>query len=65
LRSSCRSASAAPSTTGCVLLLMPIVLSLADRLNSGMGSRGRAGLGMTAAAASYMPPATILPANIR
>lgn len=44
---------------------MPIVLSLADRLNSGMGSRGRAGLGMTAAAASYMPPATILPANIR
>ncbi|CAG2153777.1 SLC13 family permease [Cupriavidus plantarum] len=53
-----------PSTTGRVLLLMPIVLALADRLGFGPHSNGRIGMVLTVAAASYMPPATILPANI-
>lgn len=53
-----------PSTTGRVMLLIPIVLALADRLGLADGRRGRTGLVMTVAAASYMPPTTILPANI-
>ncbi|WP_370649145.1 SLC13 family permease [Cupriavidus sp. EM10] len=53
-----------PSTTGRVLLLMPIVLALADRLGFAAGSNGRIGMVMTVAAASYMPPTSILPANI-
>lgn len=53
-----------PSTTGRILLLMPIVLALADRVGLTPGSNGHTGLVMTVAAASYMPPATILPANI-
>jgi di/tricarboxylate transporter len=53
-----------PSTTGRILLLVPIVLALADRIGLREGRRGRTGLVMTVAAASYMPPTTILPANI-
>ncbi|WP_287497363.1 SLC13 family permease [Pandoraea sp. CB10b_02] len=53
-----------PSTTGRILLLIPIVLALADRVGLTHGRRGRTGLVMTVAAASYMPPTTILPANI-
>ncbi|XQM36164.1 Sodium/sulfate symporter [Cupriavidus sp. H19C3] len=53
-----------PSTTGRVLLLMPIVLALSDRLGFAPHSNGRIGMVLTVAAASYMPPTTILPANI-
>ncbi|VVE21038.1 SLC13 family permease [Pandoraea fibrosis] len=53
-----------PSTTGRILLLIPIVLALAERIGLTEGRRGRTGLVMTVAAASYMPPTTILPANI-
>ncbi len=53
-----------PSTTGRILLLIPIVLALADRIGLSEGRRGRTGLVMMVAAASYMPPTTILPANI-
>lgn len=53
-----------PSTNGRVLLLMPIVLAFAERLGLGPGRPGRTGLLLTAAAASYMPPTTILPANV-
>lgn len=53
-----------PSTTGRVLLLTPLALTLADRLGFGPGRRGRTGLVMAVAAGSYMPPTTILPANI-
>jgi len=52
------------STTGRVLVLTPIAMSLADRLGFENGRRGRTGLVMGVAAASYMPPAAILPANI-
>ena len=53
-----------PSTNGRILLLMPIVLALADRLGLKPGRNGYAGLVITVAAASYMPPTTILPANV-
>lgn len=53
-----------PSTTGRVMLLTPIALTLADRLGLAPGSNGRSGLVLAVAAASYMPPSTILPANI-
>jgi anion transporter len=53
-----------PSTNGRILLLMPIVLALADRLGLRPGRNGYAGLVITVAAASYMPPTTILPANV-
>lgn len=53
-----------PSTTGRVLLLTPIALTLADRLGFAAGRPGRTGLVLAVAAASYMPPTSILPANI-
>ena len=53
-----------PSTMGRVLLLMPIVTALADRLGLAPGRRGHTGLMVTLAAASYMPSTTILPANV-
>jgi di/tricarboxylate transporter len=53
-----------PSTNGRVLLLMPIVLAFAERLGLAPGRPGFTGLLLTAAAASYMPPTTILPANV-
>ncbi|MBI1775059.1 MAG: anion permease [Proteobacteria bacterium] len=53
-----------PSTTGRILLLLPIVLAFAERIGYQVGRRGRTGLVLTMAAASFMPPTTILPANI-
>jgi di/tricarboxylate transporter len=53
-----------PSTNGRILLLMPIVLAFAERLGLAPGRNGHTGLVLTVAAASYMPPTTILPANV-
>ncbi|MCC7046880.1 MAG: anion permease [Alphaproteobacteria bacterium] len=53
-----------PSTMGRVVLLMPIVLALADRLGFPAGSRGRVGLVMTAALGTYVPATGILPASV-
>jgi di/tricarboxylate transporter len=53
-----------PSTIGRVLLLSPIVGAFADRLGLTPGRPGRDGLIVAMAAASYMPPTTILPANV-
>jgi anion transporter len=53
-----------PSTTGRILILTPIALVLADRLGLGHGRRGRTGVVMAVAASSYMPPTSILPANV-
>ena len=53
-----------PSTIGRVLLLSPIVAAFADRLGLAPGRPGRDGLIVAMAAASYMPPTTILPANV-
>lgn len=53
-----------PSTNGRLLLLVPIVLAFAERLGLEPGQPGHTGLMLTLAAASYMPPTTILPANV-
>jgi di/tricarboxylate transporter len=53
-----------PSTSGRILLLMPIVLAFTERLGLGPGRPGYVGLVLTVATASYMPPTTILPANV-
>jgi di/tricarboxylate transporter len=53
-----------PSTNGRIMLLMPIVLAFAERLGLTPGRQGYTGLVLTVAAASYMPPTTILPANV-
>ena len=53
-----------PSTNGRVLLLLPIVLAFAEQLGLTPERPGYSGLVLTAALASYMPPTTILPANV-
>ena len=53
-----------PSTNGRILLLMPVVLAFAERLGLAPGRPGYAGLVVTTALASFMPPTTILPANV-
>src|SRR5262249_25684828 len=53
-----------PATSGRILLLMPIVLAFAERLGLARGRSGYVGLVLTVATASYMPPTTILPANV-
>lgn len=53
-----------PSTMGRVVLLMPIVLALAERLGFAPGSKGRVGLVMTAALGTYVPATGILPASV-
>nr|WP_256261339.1 SLC13 family permease [Pseudomonas gingeri] len=53
-----------PSTTGRILLLTPIVMALARQLGYASGSNGHTGLVLAVAACSYMPPTSILPANL-
>ncbi|MEM7444524.1 MAG: SLC13 family permease [Pseudomonadota bacterium] len=53
-----------PSTMGRVLLLVPIVLALAERVGFGKGRNGRTGMVLAAVLSTYLVPATILPANV-
>ncbi|MDB5807790.1 MAG: sodium:sulfate symporter [Betaproteobacteria bacterium] len=53
-----------PSTLGRVMLLVPIVLALADRLGFESGRTGRTGLVLAVSFGSYMPSTAILPANV-
>lgn len=53
-----------PSVMGRVLLLVPIVVALAERLGYADGSRGRAGIVMVTLLATYMPSCAILPSNV-
>jgi di/tricarboxylate transporter len=53
-----------PSTMGRVVLLLPIVLALADRLGFAAGSNGRTAMVLTATLATYVPSTGILPANV-
>ncbi|MFO0998299.1 MAG: SLC13 family permease [Alphaproteobacteria bacterium] len=53
-----------PSTMGRVVILVPIMAALADRLGYEPGSRGRHGIVMATALGTFMPAATILPANV-
>ncbi len=53
-----------PSAAGRVALLVPIMLSLADKLGFEEGSKGRAGLVLAAAMGTMAPAFAILPANV-
>lgn len=53
-----------PSTMGRLVLLLPIVLALAERLGYREGSRGRTGMVIATGFGSYLGPVSILPANV-
>src|SRR3546814_14562404 len=53
-----------PSTMSRVILLLPIVLALAERLGYPDGSRGRTGLVVAVGFGSYFGPVAILPATV-
>lgn len=53
-----------PSAAGRVLILMPIVLAVGDRLGFDATSNGRAGLVMAAGLGTMIPAFGILPANV-
>lgn len=53
-----------PSTMSRLILLLPIVLALSERLGWGEGSRGRTGLVIATGFGSYLGPVAILPANV-
>lgn len=52
-----------PSSMGRIVLLVPIILSLADHMCYGEGSAGRTGMLMAAAFGTCIPAYAILPAN--
>lgn len=53
-----------PSTMSRVLLLVPVVLGLADRLGFAPGSNGRTGMVLATVLGTYLIAASILPANV-
>jgi len=53
-----------PSTIPRILLLMPIALTIADRMGFEMGSRGANGIAMTVGVGSFFPSWSLLPANL-
>jgi anion transporter len=53
-----------PSTMGRVVLLVPIVVAMAERLNFPQGSPGRNGMVMAVSLACFVPSCAILPSNV-
>lgn len=53
-----------PSSMGRVVLLLPVVLSVADRLGYGDSSRGRIGMVLLTGVMSFAPPTAVLPAVV-
>lgn len=53
-----------PSTLSRIVLLMPIVLALADRLGYADGSKGRSGMVMAMILTSYLCSVGVLPSNV-
>ncbi len=53
-----------PSTMGRVVLLVPIVLAMADRLGFESGRPGRTGMVLAFVLGTYLLPVAILPANV-
>lgn len=53
-----------PSTLGRIVLLMPVVLALADRLGYGEASPGRNGMVLAMVFSSYLCSVAVLPANV-
>jgi anion transporter len=53
-----------PSSLGRVVILIPIIVALSDRLGFEVGSKGRTGLVVAAGFGTLIPAFTILPANV-
>ena len=53
-----------PSSAGRILILLPIIFALADRLGFAGGSPGRTGLILAVTMGSMVPTVGILPANV-
>ena len=53
-----------PSSLGRVVILIPIILALSDRLGFELASKGRTGLVVAAGFGTLIPAFTILPANV-
>lgn len=53
-----------PSTMGRVMLLVPVILALAERIGFPPGSNGRTGMVLAAVLGTYLVAAGILPANV-
>lgn len=53
-----------PAAIARLIILMPIVLGLADKLGFAPGSRGRTGMVLATTMGSFYTPLTILPANL-
>ena len=53
-----------PSSIGRIIILLPIVITLADRLGFAPGSNGRTGLVMAAGFGTLIPAFALLPANV-
>ncbi|MGB1091762.1 MAG: SLC13 family permease, partial [Oceanobacter sp.] len=53
-----------PSSMGRLVMMLPIVMALSDRLGFQPGSKGRSGIILATAIGSHIPTVAILPANI-
>lgn len=53
-----------PSAIGRIVIMVPIIITLAERMGYGEGSNGRVGMVLAASFATFMPALTILPANV-
>ncbi len=53
-----------PAAIGRLIILMPIILGLADKLGFAPGTRGRTGMVLATTMGSFFMPLTILPANL-
>lgn len=53
-----------PSSVGRIVIMLPIVMALAERLGFERGSRGHAGLALAVGTGSLMPTFAILPASV-
>ncbi|MDX5593259.1 SLC13 family permease [Pseudovibrio sp. SPO723] len=53
-----------PSAIGRIVIMVPIIITLAGRMGYGEGSNGRTGMVLAASFATFMPALTILPANV-
>ncbi len=53
-----------PSSIGRIIILLPIITALCDRLGFAPGSRGRTGLVMAVGLGTLIPAFAVLPANV-
>lgn len=53
-----------PSSMGRLIMMLPIVMALADRLGFQQGTNGRTGIVLAVAIGAHIPTASILPSNI-